>query len=75
MSMLNASKLISLHIWLLRAVAVAQDEDDAEKLHWNGQYNVPLDWERDCRMYGQLGNGNLIPWHRVSQECLDNFKH
>ena len=27
----------------------------------------------DCRVYGQLGDGVLIPWHRASQECLDVF--
>lgn len=25
----------------------------------------------DCRVYGQLGDGKLIPWHRASQQCLD----
>lgn len=25
----------------------------------------------DCRVYGQLGDGKLIPWHKASQQCLD----
>jgi len=28
----------------------------------------------DCVVYGQLGDGNLIPWSVASQECLDAFK-
>ena len=28
----------------------------------------------DCVAYGQLGDGNLIPWSVASQECLDTFK-
>ena len=28
----------------------------------------------DCVAYGQLGDGNLIPWSIASQECLDLYK-
>jgi hypothetical protein len=28
----------------------------------------------DCRVYGQIGDRNLIPWYRASQECLDEFQ-
>ena len=28
----------------------------------------------DCVVYGQLGDGNLIPWAVASQGCLDTFK-
>ena len=27
-----------------------------------------------CVAYGQLGDGNLIPWAVASQECLDLYK-
>jgi hypothetical protein len=27
----------------------------------------------DCKVYGQLGDGNLIPWTKASQDCLDIF--
>jgi hypothetical protein len=36
-------------------------------------FDVPPDEEADCRVYGQLGDGNLIPWYRASQDCLDAY--
>jgi len=27
----------------------------------------------DCKFYGQLGDGDLIPWTKASQDCLSMF--
>ena len=40
----------------------------------NCQYNVPVEAEADCRSYGQLGDGVLIPWYRANQTCLDVYQ-
>jgi hypothetical protein len=63
---------VTQYFWLLLSVTAPLAAFARE--YCNCQYDVPLDWEPDCRAYGQLGDGNLIPWYRANQTCLDDLK-
>lgn len=61
--------------WLLLTTATTFPfASSSQEEFCNCQYDLPLDGEPDCRVYGQLGDGNLIPWQRASQTCLDDLK-
>lgn len=63
---------LSRFFWLL--VAAAAPFAAFADVYCNCQYDVPLSWEPDCRSYGQLGDGKLIPWHLANETCLDDMK-
>lgn len=36
-------------------------------------YDIPADWEPDCRDYGQIETSSLIGWHRANESCLEHL--
>jgi hypothetical protein len=51
-----------------------QTRFDEALIYCNCQYNIPYEDEAECRSYGQLGDGELIPWYRANQTCLDEYQ-
>jgi hypothetical protein len=59
----------SFLVWLTVVGVVADESGD----YCNCQYTVPAALEPNCRVYGQLGDAQLIPWYRANQSCLDEW--
>lgn len=53
-------------------VVVAAEESEANN-YCMCTFAMAPENEPNCRVYGQLGDGTLIPWHRANQTCLDDL--